>query len=205
MACSGPGKWPLIDKTQGDYEVLYVYDRGGPEGAVRPLSPEEVWKAQGRTQPEWLALVEKLGSEQAAYAEGCRATGLRTAESLLTWAATTVCGRPAQTAGAIRDGPEDESLARLLIWLRKWKQGDFGWEDQLRKAGGQNLSIVSRLGKQCGLRSWTRKRTTLRETNARLEEGEDGRHSSRKLRQSSSPARLVPVLMVMFMDESRIG
>lgn len=143
---SGPGKWPLVDKNTGKYEQLYVYDRAAPEGHVRPLSFEEVWKAQGRSPHEWIEAVENAGGEEAAYAEGCRATGVRTAESLPAWAATVAHGRGAQVAGAIRDRPQDESLARLLIWLRLWKRGEFGQESDSWKAGGCRRATVSRLG-----------------------------------------------------------
>ena len=143
---SGPGKWPLVDKNTGEHERLYVYDRAAPDGHVRPLSFEEVWKAQGRSPHEWIEAVKNAGGEEAAYAEGCRATGVRTAESLLAWAATVAHGRGTQVAGAIRDGPQDESLARLLIWLRLWKRGEFGQEGDSWKAGGCRRATVSRLG-----------------------------------------------------------
>ena len=69
---SGPGKWPLVDKNTGEHERLYVYDRAAPDGHVRPLSFEEVWKAQGRSPHEWIEAVKNAGGEEAAYAEGCR-------------------------------------------------------------------------------------------------------------------------------------
>jgi len=147
---TGPGRWPLCPSESKGFEILYVYDRAGPEGCVRPLSFEEVWCAQGRSLLEWSEAVETCGGEvERAYGEGCRATGMRTAETLLMWAATaSTCekGGPHSKAGAIRDGPMDESLARLLIWLRQWKKGDFGWEGQSRKAGGGMRSMVSRHG-----------------------------------------------------------
>ena len=46
---SGPGRWPLVCPETSHYEPLVVFDRGGPLGSVRPLSPEEVWQLQGRT------------------------------------------------------------------------------------------------------------------------------------------------------------
>ena len=125
---------------------MHVFDRAGPEGSLRPLSFQEVWAAQGRTHQEWKATVEKCaGSPKTAYQEGCRATGMRTAESLLTLAVLVACEKGGcRVAGAIRDGPTDESLVRLLMWLRKWKNGDFGKEGQ-RKAGGVR-KVVSLLG-----------------------------------------------------------
>ena len=95
---------------------------------------------------EWKNLVALCGGDRAeAYYEGCRATGVRTAESLLTAAALVACEMGGQRdAGAIRDGPNDESLARLLLWLRRWKSGDFGKEGH-RKAGGR-LRTISLLG-----------------------------------------------------------
>ena len=150
---SGPGRWPLVCPETSHYEPLVVFDRGGPLGSVRPLSPEEVWQLQGRTTEEWSDLVKLCGNTQIAYDEGCRATGVRTAETLLTALVITAVGGggDARLAGAIRDGPLDESLARLLIWLRKWKRGDFGPDGLERKAGGGNRLVVCRYGESLWL------------------------------------------------------
>ena len=150
---SGPGRWPLVCPETSHYEPLVVFDRGGPLGSVRPLSPEEVWQLQGRTTEEWSDLVKLCGNTQIAYDEGCRATGVRTAETLLTALAITAVGGggDARLAGAIRDGPLDESLARLLIWLRKWKRGDFGPDGLEGKAGGGNRLVVCRYGESLWL------------------------------------------------------
>ncbi len=78
------------------------------------------------------------------HEEGCRATGVHTAQTLLTTAGMMVgVAKDADgdgRAGAVRDGPEDESLARLLLWLRKWKKGEFG--DEGRRAGGTDRELV---------------------------------------------------------------
>ena len=71
---------------------------------------------------------------------------MQTAESLLVLAATLIEDVDGRGAGAVRDGPKDESLAKLLLWLRRWKKGDFGAEGQGRRAGGGRLEVVSRLG-----------------------------------------------------------
>ena len=142
---TGPGKWPLRSKDEAEYEELVLYDRCGPPGAVRRLSGEEVWLCQGRTHEEWNEMLAKKGwSEKRLYEEGCRATGIQTAQSLLTTASLVMevvrDAEESKRAGAIRDGPQDESLARLLLWLRRWKRGEFGREG--RRAGGVQLEAV---------------------------------------------------------------
>jgi len=142
---TGPGKWRLRSKESAEYEELVLYDRCGPPGAVRRLSEEEIWLCQGRTREEWKKMTEERGwSEKRLCEEGCRATGIQTAQTFLT-VAGLVMGvvseeEPDVRAGAIRDGPKDESLARLLLWLRRWRQGDFGREG--RRAGGVSLEPV---------------------------------------------------------------
>ena len=64
-------------------------------------------------------------------------------------------------AGAVRDGPEDESLAKLLLWLRKWRTGEFGRGLISRRAGGvgaetlagmkENAQVVWRWGESLWL------------------------------------------------------
>eukprot|EP00438_Fugacium_kawagutii_P014165 Skav213278 [mRNA] locus=scaffold2944:132640:149231:+ [translate_table: standard] len=141
---SGPGRWPL--EKHGEFEELVVYDRSGSAGMVRVLSKNEVWLAQGRSQKEWEKAVQECGSEWKAYQEGCRATGVQTAENLLVCAAMMMKAGRERNAGAIKDGPRDESLAKLLLWLRRWKRGDYGPEGQSRRAGGGLREAVSRLG-----------------------------------------------------------
>ena len=147
---TGPGKWPLRSKEGADYEELVLYDRCAPPGALRRLTYEEVWLCQGRTKKEWKEALAQTGwSEKRLHEEGCRATGVHTAQTLLTTAGMMVgVAKDADgegRAGAVRDGPEDESLARLLLWLRKWKKGEFG--DEGRRAGGSGA-------KPCGSTRW---------------------------------------------------
>lgn len=142
---SGPGRWPL-DRDGNGFEELIIYDRRAPLGSARVLSPLDVWNAQGRTKEEWQKLVDAMGDEKMAYHEGCRATGIQTAENLLVFAAVMVEEGQEKRAGAVKDGPKDESLAKLLIWLRQWKRGDYGTEGMERKAGGKDSLMVSRMG-----------------------------------------------------------
>lgn len=145
---TGPGKWPLRSKEGADYEELVLYDRCGPPGAIRALTYEEVWVCQGRSKEEWCAALRRTRrSEKELFEEGCKATGIHTAQTLLTLAGlvlgVTQEEKSEETrAGAVRDGPQDESLARLLLWLRKWKRGEFGQEGQGRRAGGVCLEQV---------------------------------------------------------------
>ena len=142
---TGPGKWPLRSKEGPEYEELIFYDRCGPPGALRCLSYEEVWQCQGRTIEEWNETLRRTGwSKRRVYEDGCKATGVQTAQTLLTLAGlmAEVVGDETSggRAGAVRDGAQDESLARLLWWLRKWKQGEFGREGRL--AGGSVTELV---------------------------------------------------------------
>ena len=66
--------------------------------------------------------------------EGCRATGARTASSLLLWAGhilDQILDEEARHAGMCKEVSGPEALAQILVWLRQWKRGDFG-----RRAGG---------------------------------------------------------------------
>ena len=178
---TGPGKWPLRSKEGADYEELVLYDRCGPPGAVRRLSYEEIWQCQGRSKQEWCEMLRSTGlDEKDLFEQGCRATGLHTAQTLLTMAGL-VMGMVREDvekvakAGAVRDGSQDESLARLLLWLRRWKKGDFGWEGQDRKAGG--VTFWRRFGfgvKPYGATLWTTCRMSFGSTASGLRP-EDGR------------------------------
>ena len=135
----------MRSKEGAEYEELVLYDRCGPPGAIRKLSYEEVWLCQGRTKKEWQEMLSRTGwSEQRLHEDGCRATGIHTAQTLLAVAGLMVgtgCkAEEGSRAGAIRDGPQDESLARLLLWLRRWKKGEFG--DEGRRAGGSKWEVV---------------------------------------------------------------
>ena len=131
----GPGRWPLKAKEGPGLEALWVYDRYGPLGAVRSLSGEEVWRCQGRERKQLHRLCEQFNlTPEEVAAHGSRATGGCVAQSLL-FAAVALCQAlqvKETKVGAVRDGPEDESLARLLIWLRLWRRGEL----QRGRAGG---------------------------------------------------------------------
>ena len=144
LACRLGERW--VGKV--GVEESIVYDRCGVPGHVRQLSPLEVWWCQGRTTEEWHAALAKCGSEEKAKIEGCRATGAQTAQTLLMAAAALYRGgaeKSCEKAGAVRDY-QDESLAKLLLWLRRWRKKDFG-EDRGpddRRAGGVTICNVSR-------------------------------------------------------------
>lgn len=123
----GPMRWPLTAKD-GSREVLWVYDRQGPAGCVRKLSPMEVWLCQGRTREEWYELRGKGRGEEELMEEGCKGTGVHTASQLLLLAGAVMTEqlRLSETAkaGACRDEEGAEAMAKLLMWLRKWRRGD---------------------------------------------------------------------------------
>lgn len=92
------------------------WTKGAVTGKVRQLTGHEVWIAQGRFDQEWQHQVEELG-EDVACKEGCRATGRRTALSLL--------GAAAELAKAPISRTSSSLAATLFTWLRRWKRGDF--------------------------------------------------------------------------------
>ena len=141
---TGPGRWPQA-LSRSEMETLVVWDRQGPVDHLRPLSIEEVWQLQGRSLEELRTVTEHLqGDKTKAGFEGSRATGMQTAEMLLGLAGAILEESEGKKAGAVRDGPKDEALARLLLWLRRWKQKEFGTEGISRKAGGKGMMLVSR-------------------------------------------------------------
>lgn len=122
----GPCKWPLMEAENQRLQKLFVADKKAPTGTVRQLTPQEVWIAQGRTEKEWEALVEVMG-ETTACREGCRATGRRTALSLLGAVAELAKEQGSENkAGMCIDREDVKSLSALLTWLRRWRRGDFG-------------------------------------------------------------------------------
>ena len=145
----GPMRWPLRAKD-GSREVLWVYDRQGPSGCVRRLKPMEIWLCQGRTREEWHELCAQGHHEESLLEEGCKGTGFHTASQLviLAGAVMTEQMRLSDTAkaGACRDQEGAEAMAKLLTWLRRWRQGEMGLED--RRAGGCVMAVkeVTRLG-----------------------------------------------------------
>ena len=72
--------------------------------------------------------------------EGCRATGGQTAANLLAGAGALVSKaieQEAGKAGASSDQMGAEALAQILLWLRRWRRGDFGKPFDHRKAGAE--------------------------------------------------------------------
>ena len=129
----GPCYWPKISGDGQTLQQPVVFDRRGPPGSLRELSIEEVWSLQGR-QAKDLREVEK----QEQVLDGCRATGAQTAMSLLVWAGAILAKQAedkACHAGMATDSDGAESLAQILVWLRRWKRGDFGMSAY---AGGQD-------------------------------------------------------------------
>ena len=107
-----------------------VFDRRGPPGHLRQLTIEEVWKLQGRRLSDLKGGVNK----EELIKEGCRATGAQTAASLLLWAGQmieNVMEEQESKAGMCSEAEGAEALAQILVWLRKWRRGDYG-----RRAGG---------------------------------------------------------------------
>ena len=132
----GPGRWPRV--KNGKTDILWVLDRKGPSGCLRALSFEEVWLAQGRRRQDRLDLLNEGFEEAYVYNQGNLATGGHTAMSILTAIGSFVAEEmDGGKAGACSDRDGEEALAKLLIWLRKWKQGDL--DRSRRKAGGGSL------------------------------------------------------------------
>ena len=137
----GPGRWPLT-KDKKSVEEIYVVDKAAPTGTVRKMSAEELWRAQGRSQREWETLCHGLDRAQALR-EGCHATGRRTALGLLSVAAEMAAKDiPECKSGMCVDVEDYESLGRMLLWLRRWRRGDFSRARPWRKAGGAESRTV---------------------------------------------------------------
>eukprot|EP00435_Cladocopium_sp_Y103_P071083 s29_g36.t1 len=126
----GPCLWPKLKDGVEGMEPLYVFDRRGPPGHLRRLTDEEVWRLQGRLTVDLRAETDVA----AMVREGCRATGAQTASSLLVWAGHLVEGfieEGSSRAGMCSEVEGPESLAQILVWLRRWRRGEYG-----RRAGG---------------------------------------------------------------------
>ena len=141
-AC-GPGRWPLFKGENYDQEKIYVLDKAAPPGHVRQVTALELWKAQGRTESEWWELKGEVG-EGRALREGSRATGRRTALSLLGAVAEMVAADACQEkkAGMCLDKEDQKTLGQLVAWLRKWRKGELQRAEPHRKAGGQDAREV---------------------------------------------------------------
>ena len=133
---SGPCRWPLADRAEKGMQRILVQDKAVPVGKVRSLAGEEIWVLQGRRLDEWKALVGQVG-EKEAEREGCKATGRRTALSLVSTAAELAKEGRESKAGMCVDKEDYKSLSVLLQWLRRWRRGDFGRALPDRKAGGR--------------------------------------------------------------------
>eukprot|EP00435_Cladocopium_sp_Y103_P032360 s4058_g8.t1 len=137
----GPGRWPLAANDHA-MEELYVVDKGAPSGTVRKVTKEELWRAQGRSSREWAELCEDLSPEQALR-QGCAGTGRRTALGLLSVAAEIAAKEVNEyKAGMCVDLEDYKSLGQMLVWLRRWRRGDFARAVPERKAGGVGTSPV---------------------------------------------------------------
>ena len=126
----GPCTWPKLKEGCDGILPVFLFDRRGPPGHLRKLTDEEVWVLQGRSLGELKGQKDK----QLLVREGCRATGGQTAASLLLWAGQITEGLLSQEsarAGMCAEEEGPEALAQILLWLRRWKRGEFGG-----KAGG---------------------------------------------------------------------
>ena len=147
----GPMRWPL-KAADGAREALWVYDRTGPAGHVRQLTSEEIWRCQGRSREEWQERVAKGAKEPDLLEEGCRGPGVMTATTLVIVGATLVNEQQrmmrVRSAGACNDDEGSEAMVKLLLWLRRWRGGDFGLDNGARSgmAGGEEKREVTRLG-----------------------------------------------------------
>ena len=136
----GPGRWPLSKGKVYELEEIYVLDKHAPVGFVRRLLPHEIWVAQGRKKEEMQELSQSY-SEQQIIKEGCRATGRRTALTLLSVAAELMEDVEGKVGMCI-DKEDHKTLGQLIAWLRRWRKGEFRRAEPLRKAGGQEASVV---------------------------------------------------------------
>ena len=126
----GPCLWPKLQEDRKGIEDVLVFDHRGPPGCLRKLTYEEIWVLQGRS----LSDLKKKEEPVRTAEDGCRATGGRTASSLLLWAGhilDQILEEDARRAGMCKEVSGPEALAQILVWLRQWKRGDYG-----RKAGG---------------------------------------------------------------------
>eukprot|EP00435_Cladocopium_sp_Y103_P045096 s974_g12.t2 len=113
MTCHGAGGpvlWPRWSEETKSFNDIYVYDRRGPPGHLRKLEIEEIWVLQGRGRKEFQGLAKEHGEKQVVAEAG--------------------------RAGAAADETGADALAQILIWLRRWRRGDFGKPTDGRRAGG---------------------------------------------------------------------
>ncbi|CAK9020516.1 unnamed protein product, partial [Durusdinium trenchii] len=93
------------------------------------LTDKELWTLQGRAG---LPRGENEGDFGSWIVEGTKATGIRTATSLLTVGGYILfmVDQQGTKAGMCRGVQGAEAMAQILVWLRRWKRGE------LRRAGG---------------------------------------------------------------------
>ena len=120
----GPCYWPRMAEDGSGVIPPVLFDRRGPPGALRELTFEEIWVLQGRRKEDL-----KESDQQKKVEDGCRATGQQVATNLLVWGGTILVKQAAlevAKAGMARDSEGAEAMAQILVWLRRWKRGDFG-------------------------------------------------------------------------------
>eukprot|EP00435_Cladocopium_sp_Y103_P012460 s1027_g3.t1 len=181
----GPILWPKWSEERGSFMDTYIYDRRGPPGHLRRLEAEEVWILQGRGRKEFRAMVESFG-QQKIREEGCRATGGQTATNLLAGAGALVSQQivaEAGRAGAGRDDLGSDALAQILVWLRKWRRGDFGRPTDRRAGGALEESSVCRWAE-----SWW---INMLEPEEMIEEDFDGYAGGRRRKSTQEIAEQV--------------
>ena len=120
---SGPLRWPLKVAGQEGVEDSFVYDPRGPCGAIRQLSPVEVWRCQGRSSASFEALKKSGMSDGEILVEGGKATGAETAMALVLMAGYVTAAGDRGVAGVCKDILGDENLSKVLSWLLKWRRG----------------------------------------------------------------------------------
>lgn len=135
----GPALWPKWSEETKSFADTYVHDRRGPPGPLRKLQKDEVWALQGRHLNDFKVLADKYGVDRMID-DGCRATGGQTAANLLAGAGALISKAIEQEVGKAGASPDQvgaEALAQILLWLRRWRRGDFGRPIDHRKAGGE--------------------------------------------------------------------
>ena len=113
----GPARWPLNKGKNYELEEIYVLDKHAPVGFVRRLLPAELWASQGRKKEEMQDFIGDYTEKQIAK-EGCRATGRRTALTLLGVAAELLEENGGK-AGMCIDKEDHKTLGQLIAWLRR--------------------------------------------------------------------------------------
>ena len=185
----GPMKWPLAG-TMGAFEPLFVVDKAAPAGHVRQMTAQEVWQAQGRGVQEFYNLAEHYG-EETVEKDGNHATGRRTALALLGVAGELATEELDSKVGMCMDVEDYKSLSQILVWLRRWRRGEFGRADPDRRAGGAIKAIVWLWGEDLWLDALDQEETE--EVHDRKAGGRRGKELAER-RQSEKVVNLQPGL-----------